>query len=219
MFVAYFLPFGLLPLFSIRWSIAAIFILFMNIISTCFDQTEKFAQQVAPAVPFLYIAFLFVLADLKNNPHVNSFYNNISKRMPIYLFEGLLVISLLLNMSPASKFWNLELPDKHDSAIDSIIEMIPNGVTVTTTNKIFPHVCDSTDVYLYYFYNNYIDYGDNVIWGYPERYTDYVIVDWLQPNQYYEPGTFWEAEIIDTIYEEYESVIKIDNVELFKIKG
>jgi hypothetical protein len=72
------------------------------------------------------------------------------------------------------------LPDAHDAAINQVIALIPDNTGVTASNNIFPHLCSRTDVYLDAWEGDEIESSsglNNVIWGYPERETDYVIFD------------------------------------------
>jgi hypothetical protein len=56
------------------------------------------------------------------------------------------------------------------------VAAVPDGVTVTANNDIFSHLCSRTDTYMPQLMDEStgIRNGD---WGFPERYTEYVVVD------------------------------------------
>jgi hypothetical protein len=126
-------------------------------------------------------------------------------------------VAILFNIAPSSYVWKLKLPDEHDRAISEVIALIPEGTTVTAANQIFPHLCDTTEVYMPHWYGRASIYDDDIVWGYPERLTEYVVVDWTESNIV--PEGAWEKIIEDQIDEDYDSMIKIDDVELFKLRG
>ena len=214
MFTAYLLPFALLSLFSLSWAIPGIFILLANILSTYSGQNDYFYQYASPALPFLYIAFLFTLYRVMNNPKITAFWKNISPRVPFYFFSFILAVSLVIVFSPASRIKKMELPNEYIDATNEVISMIPDGATVTAPNDIFAHICNRTEVYMPHLYD---ELYEGVVWGYPERYTEYVVIDWVDFNSYYPKGR-WTRLVSKTIYDEYESIILIGKVELFRLK-
>jgi len=216
MLMAYLLPFAFLPLLSPGLALPGLFILATNMLATYTDQRANFHQYAAPALPFLYAAFLYSLIKIRGNIEIQQLLNRLSPRLAIYCLESLLIASLLFNISPTSRFWQLELPDSHDKSTREIIALIPDGTTVTAQNTIFPHLCNRTEVFLPHWVGKASFYDEDITWGYPERFTEYVIIDWTK-LQLTDEG-FWEDIVLKQIHQKYDSIAETDNVQLFRLR-
>ena len=217
MVAAYLAPFGLLPLGSLRWAAPGLFILLINISSTYPGQNSIFYQYAAPALPFLFTAFLASLQSLKAKQQLVVQLTRVTPRIATYGIIALMVISVSYTTSAATRIHLLEVPNEHDQNVKQVISHIPDNVTVTAQKRVFPHIAHRTEVYIPKPGNPYGVYSDDIIWGYPERLTEYVVVDWSK-REFYTGGKFWETAISTIIQQDYDSVLIIDVVELFELK-
>jgi len=217
MLLAYLMPLGFLPLFAPIWAVPGFFILLANMLSTCGNQYQHFQQYAAPALPFLYFAFLQVLPKVIHSTRFQAIKNKLTPRLGIYLYLAMLLIGISYIISPAGGLKDTSWPDEHDRSIDRVVSYIPDGATVTAPNKIFPHLCVRAEVYLPQWFSKDIEYSEEITWGYPERETEYVIVDWFD-KQIYDNKNFWQDVIRSTIRENYGTVIVSDGVELLKLR-
>ena len=216
LFLAFLAPLGFLPLLKIQWCFPALVVMLSGMLSTCPNQHTELLQSQTAAIPFLFISFILAMEWLINSSRFKSLSESMNKRLPVYIFVVLILLSW--NYLMTTRISSIESPSSHEIATENVLKLIPDGVSVTLSNNIFAHICNRTNAYLPYYSDSYTPIIDGV-WGYPEMYTDYVVVDWIQRNHYYEEGEYWEKVLMKTIHEDYDSVIKIDNVELFKIKN
>jgi uncharacterized membrane protein len=219
LFCAFLAPLGFLSLLSWKWSFPGVIVLLSNMLSTCPNQHSGLYQSATPAVPFLFMGFVCSISWLKDKPQIQKYVVEFRGRLFTYIFILLSLLSLFF----VSKFFFeddgtkvLKIPGSHELAIAKILETIPDGVTVTANNAIFPHICDRTDTYLPKFLDPYTPII-NGEWGYPDKNTQYVVID-EQIKQYYLNG-YWEDYIQGRIFDDYYLVVKMDNVSLFENKA
>ncbi len=215
LFFASLIPFGFLPLLSFRWAAPGLFIIVMNMFSP-YEGQHYLTQNAALTLPFLYVAFLHALSRMKDSKEIQSLMNKFTPRLATYLFEALLLIALLININPTSRFWVAHLPSEHDRVLDNIVSIVPDGATVTANNYIYPHLCNRTEAYLPRSFNEYIPYDANIVWGYPERDTEYVVIDYLHTQRYL--VGHWEDIALHFIDQKYDLVAEIDGVKLYKLQ-
>ncbi len=216
LFFASLIPFGFLPLLSFRWAAPGLFIILMNMFSP-YEGQHYLSQNAALTLPFLYVAFLHTLSRMRDSKEVQSLLSKLTPRMATYFFEVLILIALLININPTSRFWVAHLPSEHDKAVNEIISIIPDEAAVTANNFIFPHICNRTEAYLPRSFNEYIPYDARLTWGYPERYTEYVVIDWMHTQDYNYVG-LWEDVALHFIDQKYDLVAEIDGVKLYKLR-
>ncbi len=209
--IAYLVPLGLLPLFSLRWAAPGLFILAINLLSTTPAQHYWLRQSATAAIPFLFIAMIITLTQIKERTDPQLLLTKIWKRLPVYM----LIAALLINFYPTSRLRIATLPGPHEEAINRVISLIPDGATVTANNNIFPHLVSRTDAYLPQYIDPYtpIDSGN---WGFPDRETEYVVIDRVYKQRYI--GGYWEDVVIDELNEKYELVAEFDGARLYRLR-
>jgi len=209
---AYLAPLAFLPLFSLRWAAPALFILMMNMLSTCAAQHYWLRQATTVAIPFLFMAMINTLAEAKEGGNRRLLLTKVWKRLPVYM----VIAALLFNFYPTSRVTHVALPGPHEEAINRVIALVPDGATVTANNSIFPHLCSRTDTYLPQFIDPYTPIDYNADWGFPDRETEYVVVDRVYKQHYI--GGYWEDLIIDELEEKYQLVAEIDGAKLYRLR-
>ena len=213
--LAYFLPLGLLPLFSPLWAAPAIFILIISMLATKVEQ-HCLLQYPAAAIPFLFMALLSTLLWMKGKGRLQLFLQKAWKVLP----SAMIAMALLVNLSPISVFQFRHLyylPDPRNATINRIIALIPNGATVTAPNHIQPHLVLRTDAYLPYWPELAVPNRLTGDFGVPDRDTDYVLLDWQRQSSY-RGGIYWEDAIADYLRDRYELVAEEDGVSLYRLK-
>jgi uncharacterized membrane protein len=210
--LAYFAPFAFLPLLKIQWCFPALIVMLSGMLSTWHGQHNALYQTQAVAVPFLFISFILALEWLINNRKFKSLSESMNKRLPIYIFVILFLLSW--NYLITTRISHMKTPSSHDSAIESVLELIPDGVSVTANNTIFAHICNRTDTYLHIADKNTV-LADGV-WGYPDKITEYIVIDKIHKQRYI-GGAYWELLFIKDIEEKYELIIETDNISLYRL--
>ena len=213
--LAYLAPLAFLPLFSLRWAAPGLFILMVNMLSTYLAQHYELRQYAAAAIPFLFMALISTLAQLREKEDLQLLIMRARKHLLIYLIVAMVIAALLIKLYPTSRTMFAALPGPHEEAINRVIALVPDGATVTANNNIFPHLCSRTDAYLAEWIDPYtpIDSGD---WRFPDRETEYVVVDRVYKQHYI--GGDWEDVIMDELNEKYQLVVEIDGAKLYKLR-
>lgn len=199
--LAYLLPLGFMIFGGWQYAIAGIFILTMNMASTDGGQHAILLQTTAGAIPYLFVAFILTLSKI--NLHKNE----------IIVYPFLILTSLIMLISPVSRIHALTNPNQHDADINQIIQEIPNGVSVTTTNNIIDHLISRTDAYLGQWDVGVPNVG-NVQWGYPSIDTQYVLVDLKEDIG----ETQWTQDIENGI-PDYVLIKQIDGCKLYELRS
>jgi len=204
--LAYFLPLGLLPLFSPLWAAPAVFILIASMLATRREQ-HYLLQYPTAAIPFLFMALISTLTWMKNKGRVQLFLQRAWRVLPLVMIVAIVLVSL----SPISVIWFARVawvPGPHAADINRIIALIPDGATVTAPNHIFPHLCFRTVTYIPQWPDEpNKSAGD---FGFPNTDTEYVVID----QQREPPG---EADM-DRLRDEYRLVKEEGGVSLYKLK-
>jgi len=175
---AYLAPFAALPLLSPEWVIPGLIVLLSGILSTNPGQHSELMQYPAAALPFLFMAFIEALPKIQLNKQIKLFMKRTNNRAFVYSIVFLVIISWLIISD--GRIQIASLPDEHDAAINQVIALVPDNVTVTASNEIFPHLCSRTDVYLNATEGKLIAPGAGITktdWGFPDKNTEYVIID------------------------------------------
>ncbi|MBN1191349.1 MAG: DUF2079 domain-containing protein [Dehalococcoidales bacterium] len=211
--VAFLSPLLFLPLLSWQWSFAGLLVLLSNMLSTCPSQHSQLFQTATPAVPFLFMGFISSLAWIKEKVSVRVDILKKYRHIYLYFFISLCLISLVFISNGRIK--EAGWPTEHDRAIDSVLDRIPDGVTVTANNYIFPHICTRTDSYLPCYYDPYtpIEQGK---WGFPDLETEYVVVDSRYKQK--EARGYWEDTVEDSLKRKYDLVFEMDGTRLFHLR-
>jgi uncharacterized membrane protein len=183
-------------------------------VSTIPEQHNQLLQYPAPAIPFLFMAFIEGLPRAREDNLVKYLVKQTHGRIAFYSLILLLIPAL--NIISVGRIQYARFPNAHDKAIEQVIAAIPDGVTVTASNPIFPHLCDRTIAYMPFFDNPHagIRNGD---WGYPDKDTDYVVVD-SEYTQADSKGIVWEEDIMSQINQKYNLVLEIDGTQLYKLR-
>ena len=197
---AYFLPLAFLPLLSPLWAAPAIFILIVSMLATQVTQ-HSLVQYPAAAIPFLFMALISTLIWIEHRWGVQLLLQKTRMVLPV----AMIVMAVLVNLSPISVVWFGRvgwLPGPHAAAINRIIALIPDGATVTVPNHIFPHLCLRTVAYLSQWPEEpNKSAGD---FGFPDRDTEYVVID-HQPE-------------MDYLRDKYNLEVEIHEVSLYRLK-
>ncbi|MBI2858161.1 MAG: DUF2079 domain-containing protein [Chloroflexi bacterium] len=208
----YLVPLGLLPLLSLRWAFPGLLIMLSGMISSYPGQHEALLQYPAAAVPFLFMAFIDALPRVQKDRQICYWMNRTQGRARVYALAFMGIASLAI--ISVGRIDLAEFPDRHDLALDQVIAAVPDGATVTASNDIFPHLVSRTETYL----PRHIGSETGIVagdWGFPERETEYVIVDYLHKQQYM--GGYWEDVIRKGLSERYQLVLEIDGARLYKL--
>jgi uncharacterized membrane protein len=209
----YLVPLGFLPLLSLSWSIPGLFILLSGMLSTSIGQHDQLMQYTAPAIPFLFMAFIVALTRLDKDKQVRSALERTGGRVRVYAL--VLLVIAAVSMISVGRIEYARLPDAHDAALNRVLSAIPDGVSVTASNDILPHLCARTNVYL----PRLQDPGTGIlhgIWGYPEKETQYVVVDFVHKQDYI--GGYWEDFIKGKIEDKYQLILDIDGAQLYRLR-
>ncbi len=204
---------GLLPLLSLQSTIPALFILLTGIISTNPGQHNNLLQYTAPAIPFLFLAFIEALPLLEKDQLVRYTVKKTEGRVQLYALVLLLLLSF--KIISTGRLETAVLPDWHDVAINQVLSKIPNDTSVSTSNTIFPHICARTDTYLFGWDGDEIAplaAITNGEWGYPYKETEYIVFD----SKEVPPAASSKSSIND-IVKNYVLITKIDGVYLYKL--
>ena len=211
LFYVYLTPLFYLPLFPLRWTFPAFVVFLENALTTCPAQ-HALNQSHAAAIPFLFMGLIAGLVWLRDQPKIQSVINKSGRRLITYAFIFLMVFTSLQYIYSDTRVRYAELPGPAEAATNRVLAMIPDGATVTTMNRVFPHICDRTEAYLPWFYDLNAPTG-NGDWGFPTKDTEYVVVDRVHEDS---QGTV--EYIIKKQPEKYELVIEIDKVKLYRLK-
>ncbi len=209
---AYLAPLAALPLLSPKWSIPGLIVMPSGIVSTNSGQHSQLMQYPAAALPFLFMAFIEVLPRVHMNQHIQLLIKKSNNRMITYSFIFLIIISF--SVISEGRINIASLPDEHDAAINQVIGLVPDNVTVTASNEIFPHLSSRTYVYLDAVEGKLIAPAAGITktdWGFPDKRTEYVIID----TKNYKSFAFYT--IVRS--SEYKFVKSIDGVELFQFRN
>jgi uncharacterized membrane protein len=208
----YLVPLGFLPLLS-YWSIPGLFILLSGMLSTSIGQHDQLMQYTAPAIPYLFVAFIAGLKRLEGDPQVNAFLARAGGRMRGYAVA--LIVIAAISMVSVGRIDNAQFPDSHDVALEKVLAAVPDGAVVTASNQVFPHICSRTETYLPHLQDRAtgILHG---IWGYPEKETEYVVVDRYHRQDYI--GGYWEDAARKTIDIKYDLILQVESARLYRLK-
>lgn len=214
LFLAYLAPLGYLPLASIQWCFPGLVVLLENVLSTCPNQHNQLLQSQAPAIPFLFISFITSIAWIKDNERFKAILAKIKWRFPIYF--GIVMVSVSLCYLTSTRLSLARLPDAHDYAIDQVLKLIPNDVTVTVNNTLFPHICNRTITYLANWEDPYSPI-ENGAWGFPEKDTQYIVIDSVYLQLYAGGPGYWENMFTTELNDKYHLVASIDGCNLYQL--
>lgn len=212
LFISYLWPLGFLPLLAPLWAAPALFILAKDMFATWGGQKALY-QYPAPAIPFLFMALIMTLIPGAGSK-AQAWIPKISKPLIAIMLIMLLGLDFLLGLHPSSVFRQMGIPDSHSRAITAIINLIPDGASVTAPNHIFSHLCTRTTTY-----PPYVPEKPNRFlgeFGLLEIDTEYVILDqqWMRDYRYgqQEAGVNWA----DYIAGKYGLLAHIDGVSLLQ---
>jgi uncharacterized membrane protein len=200
-------PLGFLPLLSPLWTAPALFVLAKDMLAS--EPMQKTLHQYpAPAIPFLFAAFIQVLKQ--RMPQLHPRWHKTGK----FLLIPIIAIVLMINAHPSSVFTTPRVSSWHREAINAVIALIPDGATVTAPATIFPHLAGRTLTYLPYERTRPNRFTGE--FGLLELDTEYVIMDLRYPANYrdgYEDERInWSSYIKD----KYGVLAYVDGVILFK---
>jgi len=209
---AYLAPLAFLPLLSPKLVIPALAIMLSGILSTNTNQHTMLMQYPAPAIPFLFVAFMEVLPKIQENQQVQSFIKRTHNRAATY--STIFIVLISLTIISEGRIQLVAFPDSHDADINQVISLIPDNATVTASNTIFPHLCDREDTYMFAWQGKSIAVAGGITkgdWGHPDKETEYVIIDSSEPiaNQTNKK----------LLVNKYNVIIDIDGVSLYQLKS
>jgi uncharacterized membrane protein len=218
MIFAFFAPLCFFSLGTLEWSIPAIGILLMCMVSTWYGQHNQIIQYSAGAIPFLFVGAMMTLARSKYPTEID---NTKNKYNVIGVLVFLILISLVITFFPNNRGAVMKLPDSHTEAITEVLNKIPNGVTVTANNSLEPHLVSRDDVYVA---PMQYDGSDKSVWGFPLTLTQYVVVDdkYIQYTviENGETGlTAWEQQIQPELNQDYILVYQLDGCKLYELRS
>ena len=200
--LAYLLPLGFLIFDGMEFAVAGLFILVMNMASTNSGQHALLLQTTAGAIPYLFVAMIITLSKLKLHNY-----------QMILLGCFMVGASLWIMVSPVSRIKALTLPNQHTEDINQILQMIPNGASVTTTNNIIPHLCSRTDAYIGEWDAEVPNLG-NIQWGYPRIETQYILIDLTN-----DVGEVQWTKSIENGVPDYSLVSQVDGCKLYELRS
>jgi uncharacterized membrane protein len=200
--LAYLLPLGFLIFDGMEFAVAGLFILVMNMASTNSGQHALLLQTTAGAIPYLFVAMIITLSKLKLHNY-----------QMILLGCFMVGASLWIMVSPVSRIKALTLPNQHTEDINRILQMIPNGASVTTTNNIIPHLCSRTDAYIGEWDAEVPNLG-NIQWGYPRIETQYILIDLTN-----DVGEVQWTKSIENGVPDYSLVSQVDGCKLYELRS
>jgi len=205
----YLAPFGFVPLLGLDTSAPALLIWAMNALSVCPAQNHLLRQSAVAALPFLIESVIVVLASARQHADLDRLF----RRYWRWLVVWTLVVSVVLVFSPSGRANAAKLPGPHEAAIDRVLAQIPDGATVTANNTIFPHVCTRTTAYIGEFWDPFTPVEAHAEWGFPDRDTDYVVIDRVYVQNGL--GGTWEDAARAALPGRYVLVYEDDGVELY----
>jgi uncharacterized membrane protein len=230
---AYFAPLCFLPLFSIEWAIPAICILIIAMISTWGGQHNFINQYATSALPYLFTGMVLTFAKTKEDKNTIEIKEIKTENWKLYASGFIIAFSLIIIYlyTPLTNIGQMIGPafdpnsQKASSDLNQVINSIPKGtkISVTANNNIEPHLVVDNDPYLAHLQYGFV----NSVWGYPDRLTDYVLVDtnFLMSQLYsvdlFTPGIHnWDKETNFALESDnrYELVDKVNDVSLWKLK-
>ena len=226
---AYFAPLCFLPLIcmeSLEWTIPAMFVLLVAMITTWSGQHQFINQYGATAVPYLFTATVIAMKQNKINIEKNWKWiaSGIGVAVVIvFFFTNLTCINEVI----APNFNNERSMASKD--LNQVVDDIPKGannnsISITGNNQVFPHLISHYDTYAAQTELGSID----SIWGYPQTITDYVVTD---TNKLIAQGYTlsltstvihnWDKETSQKLSRDsrYQLVDSVNGVELWKLKG
>jgi len=208
----YLAPLSFLPLLRPGVVAPAAFTWAMNALSFCPSQNQLLRQTAIPALPFLFTALIMVVASLLHDGEASR----VLRRVWHWLAIGSLIVSVVLIYSPSGRANVVTWPGPHDRAIDRALATIPDNVTVTAGNAIFPHICTRTMAYIGEFYDPFTPVEDHAQWGFPARETDYLVLDRIH-IQLGRDGT-WEQTAREALPGIYELAYEDDGAEVYRLR-
>jgi uncharacterized membrane protein len=205
LFFSYFLPLGFLPLLSPLWALPALFNVTKDMLAA-YEMQKHLIQYTAPAIPFLFAALIQTLRVRRKG--LNPLFKKKSKKILLGVLVAMLfslnLLTDFVDLPRGLTFGAVRLPGSHEEAIDRLVALVPDGVTITTPNHIFPHLCTRT-----YTCSPY-DPGEEKL------YSQYAIIDLQNVDDYKDnpPGqnTSWGNHFEN----EYEVILRVDDVLLLK---
>jgi hypothetical protein len=213
--LAYLAPLGFLPLISLTWVVPVLFNLALNIFSTCPSQ-HALQQSSTAALPFLFMGAFSAVETIRKRDDYYTLQSAKGKFLMFVISVAVVFISVWIVLRPNGGISDAAWPNSHDRALDQVIAMVPTGASVTANNSIFPHLVARNDVYLPLFVDPFTPVDGNAQWGFPNRDTDYVIVDSVYRQGY--PGGFWEDVVASSLAEKYQLVADIDGARLYRLR-
>lgn len=208
---AYLAPLALLPLLSPKWCIPALVVLFSDVMSTNLSQHTMLLQYSAAAIPFLFIAFIEVLPKVLANREIKLIIQNTRNRAIPYSLIFILVISLVIISEGRIKL--ASIPDKHDTALNQVISLVPDNASVSASNEIISHLCAHTNAYIFSWQGEGLAVAGDItkgVYGFPQNDTEYIVID---TNDW--TSAFYAKQIPNT----YKLVIDIDKVCLYQLRN
>jgi uncharacterized membrane protein len=205
LFFSYFLPLGFLPLLSPLWALPALFNVSKDMLAT-YEGQKQLIQYTAPAIPFLFAALIQTLRVRKKG--LNPLFKKKGKKILLVVIVTMLfslnLLTDFVDLPRGLAFGAVHLSGSHEEAINRVVALVPDGVTVTAPNHIFPHLCTRTYTYLP---------GDP---GEEKLYSEYTIIDLQNLDGYkddpLEQNTSWGNHFES----EYELILRVDDVLLLK---
>jgi hypothetical protein len=137
-----------------------------NMFSTCPNQHSAIFQSATPALPFLFMGLIATISRWKNNTQFIKIQKELGGHFSTYVFILLFMVSVFFVSEETNGL--IKSPGHHEQAINQVLTVIPDGSSVTVTNRIFPHICDRTEVYIPRFIDLYTPITDGD-WGYPDK--------------------------------------------------
>jgi uncharacterized membrane protein len=211
----YLAPLGFIPLLSLTWMVPVYFNLALNIFSTCPAQ-HHLQQSSTVALPFLFMAVFSGIEILRQRKDYQALQTTTGKILISVICLAMVCISVWITARPAGNINSMAWPNEHDKALDRLIELVPEGASVTANNNIFPHLVAKNNVYLPFCVDPFTPIETSAQWGFPDRDTDYIVVDNVYLQQY--TKGFWEYAVADQIEQKYDLVTEIDGAKLYKLR-
>lgn len=201
LFLSYFLPLAFLPLLSPLWISPVLFNVGKDMLAA-YEGQKQLIQYTAPAIPFLFAALIETL-----RARLSLWITKGKKWLLIAIVVMSFSLSLLfdfIHLPQGVTFGAPAMPGVHEAATTRIISFIPDGVTVTVPNHIFPHLCTRTYTYL----------PDGP--GDGKLNSEYAIIDLQNMDSYQDKASGrsinWERHFST----EYGVILRLDDVILLK---
>lgn len=202
--MALLIPLVFLPLFNLKRLLISLPILFGAILAGQFSYAN---HHVCGVIPFIFLA------------SISSFTRFNSKRAALILLLSVIVANQIYGASPFSirfylandyHYWKNEhnfWRAKHDVLLEQFINLIPDKMSISTSNHIGSHLGRRT-------YVNYFPYPDNL------SRVDYVLVDFKKNTNI--PWLMWDKQVEKLEYLKKDKgfilVKEEDGIYLFKNK-